>query len=120
GHVEAEALLAAVCAETGRLDEAVRLASGVVGRAPRSPRALEVLAVARARQGDATGARRAFNALVEAVPDGWSQLNNFGVFELEARDYKAAARLFMRAVDIHPGNRDGWRGLQESARALQD
>ncbi len=42
------------------------------------------------------------------------------MFELEGRDFRAAARLFEQAVALNPGNVQGYRGLREAARALGD
>ena len=79
-----------------------------------------MIAIARARVGDRPAARRAFERLLQAEPDGWSHLNNFGVFELQGGDARAAVRLFEQAVTLNPRNIQGYRGLREAARALGD
>jgi len=120
GDAEAEGFLASASLARGRTDEALRRAEVVLARDARAPRALEVAAIARAQTGDRAGARRAFEALVEAEPDGWAHLNNFAVFEMEGGDPRAAARLFHQAVSVNPGNVMGYRGLSEAARSLGD
>ena len=92
----------------------------MLARDPGVVRALEVAAIARAQKGDRAGDRRAFEALVEAEPDGWAHLNNFAVFEMEGGNPRAAARLFHQAVSVNPGNVTGYRGLSEAARSLGD
>lgn len=120
GDVEAEGFLASASLARGRPDEALQRAEAVLAREPRAPRALEVAAIARVQKGDRAGARRAFETLLETEPDGWAHLNNFGVFEMEGGDYRAAARLFHQAVSLNPGNVEGYRGLREAAQALGD
>jgi spermidine synthase len=120
GDAEAEGFLASASLARGRTDEALGRAEAVLARDRRAPRALEVAAIARAQKGDRDGARRAFEALVEAEPDGWAHLNNFAVFEMEGGDPRAAARLFHQAVSVNPGNVMGYRGLSEAARSLDD
>jgi spermidine synthase len=117
---EAQGFLASASLARGRLDEALARADRVLARSPRAARALEVAAIARARTGDRAGARRAFESLVEAEPDGWMHWTNFALFELESGDPRAATRLFRQAVSINPGHADGYRGLAEAARALGD
>jgi Flp pilus assembly protein TadD len=120
GDSEAGGFLASVSLARGRTDEALGRAEEVLARDPRAPRALEVAAIARAQKGDRDGARRAFEALLEAEPDGWAHLNNFAVFEMEGGDARAAARLFHQAVSVNSGNVMGYRGLSEAARSLGD
>jgi spermidine synthase len=120
GDPEAESFVALARLRRGQPREAVQRAEAVLARAPATARALEVAAVGQAVLGEREAARRDFEALVSAEPDSWAHLNNYGVFELEGHDYHAAARLFERAVDIYPGNVQGYRGLLESARALGD
>jgi spermidine synthase len=120
GDAEAGGFLASASLARGRTDEALGRAEAVLARDPRAPRALEVAAIARAQRGDRGGARRAFEALVEAEPDGWAHLNNFAVFEMEGGDPRAAARLFHQAVSLNPGNVTGYRGLSEAAQRLGD
>jgi spermidine synthase len=120
GSAEAEGLIAAVTLEAGLADDALKMAEAVLARAPHATRALEVAAIARAQKTDRRGAQQAFEALLEAEPNGWSHCNNFGVFLMEGKDYAQAARMFERSVDIHPGNPHGWRGLREAALALDD
>jgi Flp pilus assembly protein TadD len=79
-----------------------------------------VAAITRAQAGDRDGARQAFEELLQADPESWSALNNYGVFELAGGDARAAASLFRQAVTIHPGNAAGYQGLAEAARALGD
>ena len=117
---DALAMVAYARFAAGAFAEAVGLADKALARDPRCGRALEVIAISRARDGDRAAARRAFEALLEAEPDGWSHLNNFAVFELESGQPRAAARLFEQAVALNPGNVQGYRGLQEAARALGD
>jgi len=59
-----------------------------------------------------------FERLVAAEPDTPGHLVNFGVFEMEAGDYRAAAGLFEEALDLDPRHESGWRGLSEAAQAL--
>jgi Tfp pilus assembly protein PilF len=120
GDVEAESFVALALLRRGQPRVAVQRAEAVLARAPTAARALEVAAVGHALLGERDAARRDFETLVAAHPDGWAHLNNYGVFELDGHDYRAAARLFERAVDIYPGNVQGYRGLLESARALGD
>jgi tetratricopeptide (TPR) repeat protein len=117
---DAQALVAWARLAAGDVGEAVALAERAAARDARCGRALEVLAVARARQGDRRGARDAFERLLAAEPDAWSHLNNYGVFELAGGQPLAAARLFEQAVAINPANAQGYLGLREAARALGD
>jgi spermidine synthase len=120
GDAEAESFVALARLRRGQPREAVARAEAVLARAPAASRALEVAAVGHAVLGERDAARRDFEALLSAEPDGWAHLNNYGVFELEGRDYRAAARLFERAVDIYPANVQGYRGLLEAGRTLGD
>jgi len=120
GDGEAEAFLATVCLHRGQLTEAVSRAESVLSGHPGVTRALEAKAIALAQLGDKPAARKAFEALLEAGPNGWVHFNNYGLFEMEAGNYGVAATLFEQAVDINPQNVTGYRGLQEAARALGD
>ena len=70
--------------------------------------------------GDRAAARARLRGAAGREPDGWSHLNNFGLFELEGGDARAAARLFEQAVELNASNQTGYRGLLEAAKALGD
>jgi spermidine synthase len=117
---EAEALLAALRYDRGALKEALERAESVLKRDRDQLRALEIAAVSRARLGDRPRAREAFERLLRLEPDGWEHLNNYGLFELEGGDARAAARWFEQAVELNPHSVEGWEGLLQAARALRD
>jgi tetratricopeptide (TPR) repeat protein len=117
---EAGALVASIELARGQSREALMRAQAVLSRRPGSARALEVAAVAQAQLSDRAEARRAFEALRAAAPDDWEALTNFGVFELDGGDARAAARLFAESVALNPGNGRGYQGLREAAGRLQD
>jgi tetratricopeptide (TPR) repeat protein len=117
---EAAARLASIELAGGHPREALARAEGVLARDPRSTSALEVAAVARAQLSDRPAARRAFEALLAAAPDDWEAAMNFGVFELEGGDARAAARLFAQSIALNPGNPRGYEGLRQAAARLGD
>jgi Flp pilus assembly protein TadD len=120
GDPEALAFLAWVSLAKGDLDAAVAAAERVLASSPREARALEVGAIARAQKHDREGARQLFGRLVEMEPDAWGHWNNFGIFELQEGEPRAAARLFEAALDLNPASEPAARGLAEAARATGD
>jgi tetratricopeptide (TPR) repeat protein len=120
GDADAEALAAALLFDRGALDEALARAEAVLSRDPAQLRALEIAAVCRARLGQRPRAQQAFEDLLRLEPDGWAHLNNYGLFELEGGDARAAARWFEQSVEVNPANPQGWEGLVQAARALGD
>jgi tetratricopeptide (TPR) repeat protein len=119
---EAEALRASLRLAKGDLDGAIETAEGVLARAPKDARALEVAAIARAQKGDRARRAPPFRAACSRPSRTRRDTStNFALFELEGRDYRAAARLFETSLDLSARQRDsGARDRSKPRRALGD
>jgi Flp pilus assembly protein TadD len=117
---ESEALVAEASLRKGELEIALSRAQATLERHPGETRALQVVAIARAQMGDRSAARSAFHKLTELEPDAWLHFNNLAQLEMESNNFKVAAALFERSVDINPKNVQGYIGLRDAARITGD
>ena len=94
----------------GSFQSAARDGEAALAIDPRHARARNLVGAARARLGDADGARRAFREAIAAAPDDPAPDVNLGTLALEAGDTRGAIAHFSDALamDSHsPAAREG-------------
>lgn len=109
--VDALNLHAAICGESGRLDEAVRLLERAIATAPDNPRTQFNLGVLHQRRGDGARARAAYEAAARIDPGFAPAWVNLGHLQLQSDAPAAAETAFRAALRADPQQLNAREGL---------
>ena len=106
--------------QRGRSADAAAIANDVAARAPGSAEPLHMLALCRKAAGDLAAAAATFDAARRLAPDDASLLGNNANLLRQLGRFPEALALHRRALELVPGNGQGWLNFGLTALAAGD
>ena len=118
--IEAYANLGFVCTALHRFDEAERVLTDGLSRAPHNPNMLQNLGICYAERGDMPAAVKAFTRAMEAAPESTEIRITLGLALSQLGELDQAVAQLQKAVELSPDSPTAHRGLADVLNRLGD